>query len=533
MPPRLFALLVLPLVTGSSPQRNMLLLFPDQWRWEWTSATNPSLQLSTPAFDAVAGNGTRFGRAYVASPLCAPSRSCLALGREYDHNKVPSNEFDVPDGIPTFYRVLRDVAGYHVMITGKDDLTKSTGYNPDGSYRAVELGYSAWLGRTPGKLGTLKKFRGPYNDFLLNSTVLLKNGSRVNALLAHDECFGPSQTNPVKYRSPLACCTKSGDLCDTPSPLPDSMYEDNWVALKGLQMLSERPQGKPWFMQVNWPGPHGPFVVTESMHERTLGRDFPQPVDYFDGGFSAADLVTSRRLYTAEVENLDNWMQEYIDLVEKLGDLNNTIICISSDHGEMLGDHGDWAKSKPWEGASRVPLACKGPGIVQGQVFADQPVSTMDLAATFLDYGGINVSNPTVLDSLLPYTTSKTLRPMLEGRQPKNRDFVSSGLGRNASGVGTDLYDFRMVVKLEPATKSGASNDTHAFKYICCNGACPGSPSNVDRNVTRGQWQHLLYDVTVDVGEMNDIKTERPDLVEALRALLPTQFAKNCKNATW
>ena len=69
------------------------------------------------------------------------------------------------------------------------------------------------------------------------------------------------------------------------------------------------------------------------------------------------------------------------------GDDENTVICIASDHGEMLGDHGDVDKSKPWEGSAHVPLMCKGPGIAKGKTVAS-PVATMDMSGTFIDYAG-------------------------------------------------------------------------------------------------------------------------------------------------
>ena len=65
-------------------------------------------------------------------------------------------------------------------------------------------------------------------------------------------------------------------------------------------------------------------------------------------------------------------------------DWDDTVICISSDHGELLGDHGDWAKSKPWEGSAHVPLVCAGgaTGLVRRGAVVEAPVTTMDLAAT-------------------------------------------------------------------------------------------------------------------------------------------------------
>ena len=507
---------------------NIMMLFPDQWRYEWHSLDVPGrlpggkAAVRTPTLAALAARGTLFERAYVPTPLCAPSRAALALGREYDEQMVPSNSFDVPTALPTVYSSLRDGAGYHVMITGKDDLTKHSGYGPDGSYRAAELGFSAWLGRTAGKAGTYKAGRGqgPYPAFLANQTVTLSNGSTVNALWAHDACNSFSAFSPAN-KSWLTCCEGGEEgICGKPSPLPDSMYEDNFVTAQGLQMFSEKPAGKPWFLMVNWPGPHGPFVVTASMMARVAGRPMLQPHDYFRGKDNASQLEMSRRVYTAEVENLDAAMGQFITAARALGEVefNNTLICIASDHGELLGDHGDWGKSKPWEGASHVPLVCAGAGVAAHARVA-APVTTMDMAATWLDYAGLGGAARS-----LPNATSRTLRPLLEGAAHRNRDFVLSGLGRNASGAGDTAFNWRMVVQRQ---------GNRTLKYVCCEGYCPGAPSNVARAVAPTQWQDLLYDTDADPAEMTNLReTEPASTIEGLRRLLPPQFAAGCKGAS-
>ena len=73
-------------------------------------------------------------------------------------------------------------------------------------------------------------------------------------------------------------------------------------------------------MQVNWPGPHTPFIVTQEMMESTATRPFNPPVDYFFGPNSEADNIVARRLYAAEVENLDGWFAQYIHATQQLGD---------------------------------------------------------------------------------------------------------------------------------------------------------------------------------------------------------------------
>src|SRR5687768_6035179 len=71
-------------------QPNILLLFPDQHRWDWTPLHDVA-PVQMPNYKRLAARGTAFERAHVASPVCAPSRSCLATGREYERCGVASN----------------------------------------------------------------------------------------------------------------------------------------------------------------------------------------------------------------------------------------------------------------------------------------------------------------------------------------------------------------------------------------------------------------------------------------------------------
>ena len=118
------------------------------------------------------------------------------------------------------------------------------------------------------------------------------------------------------------------------------------------------------------------------------------------------------------IENIDRWVGLYLDTLERRGELDNTIVIYSSDHGEMLGDHGRWGKSVPFHPSANVPLYVAGPGVRAGQR-SDALVSLMDVAATCLDYGAVEV--PEGMDS-------RSFRPVLEGKTDQHRDYVLSGL---------------------------------------------------------------------------------------------------------
>jgi arylsulfatase A-like enzyme len=207
-----------------------------------------------------------------------------------------------------------------------------------------------------------------------------------------------------------------------PSPVSDQHYGDNWIASNGLTLLDRAPENKPWLLYVNFTGPHPPMDITATMERRYRGPDrvidgFPQPHDY-RGSVTPEHHLRIRQNYAAMIENIDRWVGIYLDTLERRGELDDTIVVYSSDHGEMLGDHGRWGKSVPFHPSANVPLYVAGPGIRQGRR-SQALVSLMDLAATFLDYGGVEV--PEDMDS-------RSLRPVLEGRTEQHREYVLSGL---------------------------------------------------------------------------------------------------------
>ncbi|MGH9663205.1 MAG: sulfatase-like hydrolase/transferase, partial [Bryobacteraceae bacterium] len=120
---------------------NILFLFPDQLRYDWI-AGDAKIPVRTPNLDSLAARGTRFIKTIVASPLCAPSRACLASGKEYPRCGVPSNGANYPVAQRTYYSLLRE-AGYHVAGCGKLDLHKATlDWGLDGKRLLPEWGFS-------------------------------------------------------------------------------------------------------------------------------------------------------------------------------------------------------------------------------------------------------------------------------------------------------------------------------------------------------------------------------------------------------
>jgi arylsulfatase len=368
---------------------NFLFFLPDEHRPDWLGS-NPDLPLRTPNLDQLAAGGMWFPNAVTPSPLCAPARACLASGLDYAHCGVPDNRVDFPLDTPTYYQSLRD-AGYRVGGVGKFDLHKATfDWGWDGQNRLKEWGFTDGMDNA-GKAITNRaspELREPF--------------------LAHLYKRGLAETHLGDYRQRHSYTT------DRPTPLPDDAYCDNWVAEGGLRVLRGFPTGQPWHLQINFPGPHPPLDPTASMAERWEGVDFPPPHDCT--AYDRETHVRIRRSYAALIENIDRHVGRFLDAVRERGELENTIVVYSSDHGEMLGDHDLWGKRSYYQPSVGVPFFVSGPGVRRG-VRSEALVSLHDVAATFLDYAGL---------APLPEMDSKSARPVLEGRTETHREVVTS-----------------------------------------------------------------------------------------------------------
>jgi len=241
------------------------------------------------------------------------------------------------------------------------------------------------------------------------------------------------------------------------------------------------------------------------MAEEVQNRTFPPPVD--NTLFTPIEVQTMRRNYASQIENVDRWIGVLLEYLASDNQLNNTIIVITSDHGEMLGDHNDVGKTKPWQGSISVPLIFSGAGIVSNKT-VEYPVSTLDLAATFLELAGIP-------NTLPKGATSVSLLPVLteQGDVKPTREYIYSGLA-----------NFRTVTQYY--------NDTTTWKLIWCDGPCPGDPFvNQRKQSYKMSFSEVLkhqknitlhlFNIKEDPYDTRDLVDGFPEVVTSLFKVLP------------
>lgn len=447
------------MAAGHTPRPNILFFFPDQHRFDWTSM-NPDLPDITPNLRQLARRGMHFTNALSPAPVCAPSRACLASGKAYAKCGVSGNGVSYPLRQTTFYSLLRK-AGYRVLACGKFDLDKpGKNWGTDGKHERE------------GKSSLLEEWGfsdGIDNAGKQDGVSAYKSRNKPEPYFAFLESRGLADSHIKNFK------TLDHDY-DGPSIVPDDAYCDNWIAANGLNLIRSVPRGKPWFIQINFNGPHPPMDITKSMYETWHNTTFPPPQSG-NGNTPPA----KRRNYGAMIHNIDRWLGVFQDELRRRGELDNTLIVYCSDHGEMLGDHGMGGKSKPYHPSLCVPLVMAGPAI-RKNVVCEKPVETLDLTATFLDYAQISI--PENMDS-------RSLRGFLEGRDGLPRTHATSSLGGWAL-----VFDGRYKLIVERSKKkSGEAKPTTRF---------------------------TLYDLKSDPAETQNVFDEYPAVVGRLKPLLPS-----------
>jgi arylsulfatase len=467
---------------------NLLFFFTDQQRFDWVGM-HPDVPVRTPNLERLTERGVYFENAVCPSPLCGPSRACLASGMEYDDCGMHTHGIDPTfDRDDTHYARLRDDADYSVMGCGKtlDKFYEKRG--PNGKHRLREFGMSDGV-RNRGKWASAGGVDDPREH------VYMRDLDDRGVLETH--------MNDFDMRSG----TRKDHFAATfPTPLSDEEYCDSWLARRGLELIQNTPEQQPWHLEVSFIGPHDPLDVTHEMYEWYRGEnavDFPGPAPMGAGDcFDGRTHNEIRRNYAAMVENIDRWVGEYLDFLEQRGELEDTVVIFSSDHGEMLGDHGRWKKHSPYQSSVGVPMVVAGPGVeARGQVA--EPASVLDVHATCLDYAGLDTDD----------VDSKSLRPFLEGETDDHREYVHSGLG-----------PWRMVFDGRYKLVTGYETDGEGYDLLLGDKDQVNEYEALDdaeQRAVREERPDLLFDLQEDPNETVNVADDYPDVVEELAAELP------------
>jgi N-sulfoglucosamine sulfohydrolase len=387
---------------GAEAKRpNILFLFADDWgryascyaKVDGPGTLNDVIQ--TPNFDRLAREGVLFKNAHVTAPSCTPCRSSLLSGQYFfrTHLGAILRGAHWDDSIPAYPLLLR-AAGYHI---GKTYKVWSPGTPADAPYGTNAFNYASAGGR--------------FNQFSVNVAKMVAAGQPLAA--AKQELFNEVTGNFDAF-------------------------------------LAARPAGQPFCY---WFGP----TLTHRKWQRGSGKaQWGIEPDRLKGKVPAflpdvPEIREDLADYLGLAQAFDTALGLFLKKLEAMGELDNTIIAMSGDHGAPGFTHG---KCNLYDFGTGVSLAIRGPGVKGGRV-VDDFVNLMDLAPTFLEVGGVKPPAVMTGRSLVPVlasTKSGLVDPartwVITGRERHVEDAREGYVGYPQRSLRTK--DFLYIINFKP-----------------------------------------------------------------------------------
>lgn len=394
--------------------KNILFIMADQLRYDYLScAGHPALE--TPHIDALAARGVRFSQAYVQSPVCGPSRMCFYTGRYISTHGATWNNVPLPISERTLGDYLRDL-GVDVLLVGKSHVT------PDLAGMARRgLDPKSDLGRLVAEGG----FRIFERDDGVHPDSRVTDDYAYNRYL---QAHGFGGENPWHHRanSTGEGAPRSGWFMQNvgaPARVPAEHSETAYMTDRAMACIAA--QTGPWCVHLSYIKPHWPYVAPAPYHDmygpadmlppvrdaRELDDPHPVYAAYRNReesrSFSRDEVrKTVIPVYMGMVKQIDDQIGRLIAFLRTRGDLDNTMIVFTSDHGDYLGDHWLGDKELFHRQSARIPLIVVDPAAAEGArgTVSDAPVEAIDLLPTFVDWlGGEPPQHVLEGRSLLPH----------------------------------------------------------------------------------------------------------------------------------
>lgn len=348
---------------------NILLFFTDMQRFDTIAELGNSI-IKTPNLDRLVRGGTAFTRAYSPSPVCIPARWCMHYGQYTQKSKLHDNGVMPEDNGASIQQLLSN-AGYLAAAIGKCHFTPNS-----HALRGFDL-------RLTQEEGISDPEKDDYCHWLK------ENG------YDYDE---PHGTRGEMYYIPQVSLHSEKD------------HPTTWVGDRAIEFIKENTGDKPWLLFSSFIHPHPPFAPPKPWHKLYRARNMPLPFvpdesddlhtwinheqnryKYRDNGIDNNLMRNIKAYYYATISYVDYQIGRILDALEQSGQLDNTLIVFSSDHGEHLGDYNCFGKRSMHDSSAKIPMIVRGPGF-EPNSRCNIPVSLVDLMPTFAAIAGIDAN---------------------------------------------------------------------------------------------------------------------------------------------
>jgi arylsulfatase A-like enzyme len=447
---------------GMRKPRNILFIMADQLRWDYLSCYGHP-HLETPNIDRLAARGVRFTRAYVQSPICGASRMSFYTGRYVQSHGASWNEFPLKVGELTIGDYLRKL-GMDAVLVGKTHMTADVegmerlGISPDSiiGVRVSECGFDPF-DRDDGLHGIgpdgLYAKRPRYNDWLNGKGYASDNPWHDWANAAEGE--GNRLASGWEMRN-----------ARLPARVREEDSETPYMTQRAMEYI-EAAGDRPWCLHLSFIKPHWPYIAPSPYNDmygaehlipvvRSEGeRANPHPVygEFMNHRVSKAfsrDEVRENVIpvYMGLIKQIDDQMGVLFSFLDQRGLTEDTLIVLTSDHGDYLGDHWMGEKDLFHEPSVRIPLIIADPSPAadgaRGTV-CEELVEAIDLVPTFLEWIG---GDPGAESHRLE---GRSLMPLARGERPARwRSHVFSeydySTSQTAARLGVTPRDARLFM---------------------------------------------------------------------------------------
>ncbi|SEJ57218.1 N-acetylglucosamine-6-sulfatase [Sphingomonas sp. OV641] len=341
--------------------KNILVILTDDHRYDAMGFMKAQDFGDTPTLDRLAREGAHFRNAFVTTALCSPSRASIFTGLYAHQHRVVDNNHPIPPGL-TYYPEYLQAAGYDTAFIGKWHM----GIETD----APQPGFDHWV-----------SFKGQ-GTYLPSADGLNVNGRKV----------------------------------------PQKGYITDELTDYALDWIGSRDSSRPWMMHLAHKAVHSEFIPADRHKGRYDKETFRYPesmkagvpgrpmwvenqrnswhgVDYpYHGTLDIGDYY---KRYMETLLAVDEGVARIIDLLEKRGELDDTLILYMGDNGFMFGEHGLIDKRAAYEESMRVPMLMRCPSLF-GAGAVEQVVANIDVAPTMLAAAGLEAPDGMAGANMLP-----------------------------------------------------------------------------------------------------------------------------------
>lgn len=434
------------------PEMNVLLIVVDQWRGDTLGALGHPCVL-TPNIDRLAARGMTFTRHYAQSSPCGPSRASMLTGQYLMNHRVVTNDTPTAAHLKTMPRLMR-AAGYEPAMIGYTttvpDPRIAHGSDPRFTTNSIAEGWNI-----------VRDFEGEREHYM--------------AYLS-----GLGYELPKKYVDifqPPAGADESRRLA--PSPIREEHSETAWSVDAALDYIRIR-KDEPWCLHLGTYRPHPPFMAPAPYDAMYDPQRMPAPVrapelaaekrvhplthlllEHIKAsnavrhmpGLAAdiplGDIAKIRAAYYALCTEVDHHLGRVFDLLQQTGQDERTLIVLTSDHGEQLGDHYMMSKRGYFPQSYHIPLIVRDPrpsaDATRGRKL-DVFTENVDVLPTILDWMGEPLPHQFDGHSVLPF---------VRGEPP----------ARWRKGARWE-YDFRDMASREAAARLGIDPDATSLACL-------------------------------------------------------------------